>query len=169
MTLTRWAILLPGEDRTLATLAVILLHIVGLVDVAGAVAVVVARVAVAVALVVVARVAVAIATTEYSDRFIDGNRLIGAFSNQGVQGLLLVDQLILLVQQVLLLVEKLLYHLGLLARWTLGISPRLVMLELHMSLQAWNRPERSWRIALQTFNFRLCHADHLRTPHVATG
>jgi len=94
--------LLPWEDRILATSTVILLHILALVDVAGSVALVaVAMVAVAlvavplvavplVAIVVVALVVAAITTAEYTDRFIDGNRIIGAFRKQFIQGLLLV-------------------------------------------------------------------------------
>jgi len=54
---------LPWEDRILATVTVILLHILDLVDVAGSVALVV----------------VTITTTEYSDRVIYKNRFIGVF------------------------------------------------------------------------------------------
>ena len=165
--LTRWATFLSGENRTLAIIADIRLLIVALVAVAAVVPLGVVPLGVVIPLVVVCLVAAPI--TKYSDRLIGTNRFTGTFSNQCVQGLLLVNQLVLLVQQMLLLVEKLLYHLSLLARWPLSISSRLVMLELHMPLQAWNRPERSWRIALQTFNFIIRHHDHLRTPHVATG
>ena len=169
--LTRWATFLSGENRTLAIIAEIRLLIVALVAVAAVVPLGVVPLGVVplgvVPLVVVCLVAAPI--TKYSDRLIGTNRFTGTFSNQCVQGLLLVNQLVLLVQQMLLLVEKLLYHLSLLARWPLSISSRLVMLELHMPLQAWNRPKRSWRIALQTFNFIIRHHDHLRTPHVATG
>jgi len=122
---------LPREDRTLATLAVILLHILALVDMAGCVALVVVPLVVVplvvvplvvvplvvvplvvVPLVVVPLVVVAIATTKYSNRFIDGNRIIGTSSKQFIQGLLLVKQLTLLV-------KKLLNHCICLARWSL--------------------------------------------------
>jgi len=182
MSITGWAILLPGEDRTTALTAVMIpladirWFILALVDVTRvavalvivarvAVAVVaVARVAVVVALVVIARVVIAIATTEYPDT------IIGAFtfSNQGVQGLLLINQLVLLVQQMLLLVEKLLNHFSLLTSWPLSNRPSLIMLELHMPVITWERLELSRRIAIKTLKFRLCHCYSPPTLHVVT-